>query len=179
MGLAVLLPIPAASTDHPLLLPIEPYALPRPPDPEPAPSAWPNKALPPGVMGASSSKPCHAAAVASDAELIWTQQPPGTLQPPWLREIFPLPEPNPEDCQRYGEFTRAYTVDGRGEIVRAFLISDRTLEAYDQLQRNRQGSCPIEAVEIGSIVAGKAAYPAHPGLVSRLGFGPAEGEPLL
>ncbi|MCT0207737.1 hypothetical protein [Synechococcus sp. CS-1332] len=111
--------------------------------------------------------------------VIWNKKPPGTPKPPWLREIFPFPEPNPKDCQRHGPFTLAYTVDGRGEIVRAFLISDRTLKAYDQLQRMREGTCPIEAVEIGSIVAGKAAYPAHPDLVERLGFGPGEGGPLL
>jgi hypothetical protein len=170
--------LPSSIRTSRLLLPIEPDAPPRPPDPEPAPSAWPDKALPPGTWPARSSKPCRAAAVASEARVIWTQQPPGTAKPPWLREFFPSPEPNPEDCQRHDECTRAYTVDGRGEIVRAFLISDRTLEVYAQAQRQRRGTCPIEAVEIGSIVAGKAAYPADPGLRERLGFGPHEAGPF-
>ncbi len=143
-----------------------------------APRAW-DKALPDGTHGARSAKQCHAVALVSEAALIWTPQPPGTPRPPSVREIFPVREPNPKDCQRHGEFTRAYTVDGRGEIVRAFLIGDRTLRAYAELQRQRRGTCPIEAVELGSIVAGKAAYPAHPALVERLGFGPGEGGPLL
>jgi hypothetical protein len=143
-----------------------------------APRAWSDKALPQGVRGASSAKPCRAAAVVREVELIWPQQPPGTSMPPWLREIFPLPEPNPADCQRHGEFTRAYTVDGHGEIVRAFLISDRTLKVYDERQRERRGTCPLSAVETASIEVGKSAYPAHPGLVERLGFGRYEAGPL-
>lgn len=142
-----------------------------------APRAW-DKALPDGTRGASSAKQCHAVALVSEVELVWNKQPPGTPRPPWLREIFPLPEPNPADCQRHGEFTRAYTVDADGEIVRAFLVSDRTLNAYAERQRQRRGTCPTEAVETASLEAGKAAYPADPGLRERLGFGPHEAGPL-
>ncbi len=142
-----------------------------------APRAW-DKPVPIAAREAPSAEQCHAVAVVSEAALIWTPQPPGTPRPPWIREIFPLREPNPADCQRHSEFTRAYTVDAAGEIVRAFLISDRALEAYAELQRQRRGTCPLEAVDTGSIVAGKVAYPADPGLRERLGFGPHEARPF-
>lgn len=170
--------LPSSTRTSRVLLPIEPDARPAPPDPEPAPSAWPGKVLPPGTRPASSAKPCHAAAVASEVAVIWTPQPPGTPRPPWVREIFPVREPNPADCQRHGEFTRAYTVDGDGEIVRAFLVSDRTLNAYAELQLQRRGTCPIEAVDTGSLEVGKAAYPADPGLRERLGFARYEAGPF-
>jgi hypothetical protein len=78
---------------------------------------------------------------------------------PWLREGFWQRRP-------VGTAVKAYTVDGSGRVVRAFLARRDDLTAYAELQRKRCGTCPIEAVDPRTIRPAVPALPAHPGLLA-------------
>lgn len=92
-------------------------------------------------------------------ELVWLK--PQAKAPPWLRETFP-------HVRRRSPVVWAVTTDSRGRVVREFVVSDQTLEAYAQLQRQGAGTCPIEAVTVSSIAAGQPAEPAHPWILAQL-----------
>lgn len=98
----------------------------------------------------------------SEREVVWRN--PSDQSLPWLREVFVSRRPTGHNC-------RAYTVDGRGRVVRAFLISQRSSEAYARLLRDGYGTCPIEAIRPATIVPGRPAEPAHPYLLPDLGWG--------
>lgn len=123
------------------------------------PPGW-NGQEPPTPYGpAPSQRPEFAAALAREVELVWVK--PKATAPPWLRETFP-------HVRRRSPVVWAVTLDSRGRVVREFVISPETLAAYAELQRQRLGTCPIEAVTTASIAPGKPAQPAHPAIRAQM-----------
>lgn len=98
--------------------------------------------------------------LASEVEVIWLD--PAARRLPWLREGFWHRRP-------VGTAVKAYTVDGRGRVVRAFLARDCDLAAYAALLRVGAGTCPIEGIHPPSIAPGVPAEPAHPHLLRQRG----------
>lgn len=98
--------------------------------------------------------------LASEVEVIWLD--PTAQDLPWLREGFWHRRPR-------GGAVKAYTVDGAGRVVRAFLARRVDLAAYADLMRRGCGTCPIEAVDPRTIRPGVPALPAHPGLLALQG----------
>lgn len=92
--------------------------------------------------------------------MIWLD--PAARNLPWLREWF---------CKRrpVGTAVKAYTVDGRGRVVRAFVARNCDLAAYAELLQVGAATCPIEGVHPPSIAPGIPAEPAHPHLLRRRG----------
>ena len=112
------------------------------------------------LLPAPSQRPQYTEALAKEVEFRWTK--PAADAPPWLRESFPNRRPPASRLW-------ALTTDSRGRVVRAFTADRRSIAAYAELQRQRAGTCPIEAVWPQSIVPGQPAEPAHPYLLQLRG----------
>jgi hypothetical protein len=94
----------------------------------------------------------HARRLAAESAVVWRCDPSAI---PWLRERFVNRRRDTPDLL-------AYTVDSRGRIVRAFYARPECLAAYAS---SASATCPIEAVDPLTIVAGQPAEPAHPKLL--------------
>lgn len=103
-----------------------------------------------------STHPRHAAALTREVALHWAKPP--SEAPLWLRESFPNRRPPAGRLW-------AYTTDSRGRVVRAFCANQDSIAAYAELQRQRNGTCPIEGVWPPSITPGRPAESAHPYLL--------------
>ena len=92
----------------------------------------------------------NAAALAREVEIIHLPIDPARWPdgaPVWGRERF---------CHRLGPGLVAYSVDSRGHIVRGWFTNPRDVAAYAA-----GGSCPIEAVSLQHLQAGKPSIPGH------------------
>ena len=134
------------------------------------------------VWPARSQYQQTAGALTREVELCWFK--PQAKAPLWLREYVKADA----DLNAYGYgFTHlekknenwwAATYDGKGQVVRAFLASDQSIRAYQELREQGYGTCPREAVYVPTIAAGTPAKPAHPYLLGPLYLHPDHWEEL-
>jgi hypothetical protein len=94
--------------------------------------------------------------LAAEASVIWRDAAARDL--PWLRERFINRRSDAPELL-------AYTVDSRGRIVRAFYARPECQAVYARGFADGRLTCPIEAVDPLTIVAGQPAEPAHPKLL--------------
>jgi GNAT superfamily N-acetyltransferase len=111
--------------------------------------------LPAGVRPAPSWDPRHRERLADEAELVWLLE--EKPEPPWVREVVLPPRHRPFK----GAVVAGYSLDGRGDQVRAWLVSERSIRAYRELQQQGYGTCPIEAVLPWSLHRGLPSLPAN------------------
>ena len=127
--------------------------------------------LPAGVWPAPSWRPEHRKRLAEEEELVWLLE--GANEPPWVREVVLPPRSRPFR----GKALVGYSLDARGDQVRAWLISARSLNAYRKLQEGGWGTCPMEAVLPWTLHLGLPSLPAH--LCRGRYPGGKQAEPLL
>lgn len=111
--------------------------------------------MPAGVRPAPSWQPEYRNRLDDEVEMIWLLE--GQKDPPWVREYVMDTWHEPFD----GPALVGYTIDAKGSHVRAWLVSDRSLSAYERLQARGTGTCPIEAVLPWTLHVGLPSLPAH------------------
>jgi hypothetical protein len=110
---------------------------------------------PAGIRPAPSWEPENRSRLDDEVEMYWLLK--GRFEPPWVRE-YVLPDGHkPFE----GPALVGYTIDAGGNQVRAWLVSERSLAAYERLQARGTGTCPIEAVLPWTLHLGLPSLPAH------------------
>jgi len=111
--------------------------------------------LPDGVRCPPSWSRKNRKYLVTEVDLLWLID--DQLEPPWVREVFLLPGTQEFDSSALV----GYTLDSQGHLVRAWLVSDRNLNAYLELQRQGCGTCPLDAVLPWTLHPGLPSLPAH------------------